>query len=129
MAAEIPWDKGKALDDIAAACIAGDVAAARLGWLRLTEAGTNASYAKFAKNAIELRALRADHDADVEARMEETASMEHNLGMVISTVEIEQADTARILTRMALMDLAFDDLLHTVKALRARVKALEAKVV
>lgn len=125
---EIPWDKGKALDAIASACIAGDFDAARLGWLRLTEAATNASYAKFAKNAIELRALRADRELDIEARMEETASMEHNLGLVISQAEIEQADTARLFTRMALAEVAIEELTSVVKTLRARVKALEQVV-
>jgi len=130
----IPWDKGSALDDIAAACIAGDFDAARLGWLRLTEAGTNASYARFAKSAIELRRLRAERDADIEARQEEIANMEHNLGLVIATVEIEQADAARLLTRTALLELLAGELDHTVRVMRlemralvARVKALEAR--
>lgn len=125
MADEVPWDKGEALDRIAKACIEGDFEAARLGWLRLTEAGTNASYSKFAKSAIELRALRADRELDVEARKEDVASMEHNLGLIIDQAEIEQADTARLFTLVALMQLAIDDLIYTVKALRGRVKALE----
>jgi len=124
---EVPWDKSEALDRISRACIDGDFDAARLGWLRLTEAGTNASYAKFAKNAIELRRLSAEREHDIEVRMEEIASMEHNLGLVISQAEVEQADTARLATRIALMDVALDDLVALVKALRARIRALEAR--
>lgn len=126
--ANIPWDKGKALDDIASACISGDFEAARLGWLRLTEAGTNASYAKFARHVIELRDLRADRELDVESRMEQTASLEHNLGLIIAQAEIEQADTARIAARMALAEVALGEMALTVKALAARVKALEGKI-
>lgn len=125
---DVPWDKGLALDQIAAACISGDFEAARLGWLRLTEAGTNASYAKFAKMVIELRALRADQVSDVESRMEQTASMEHNLGLIIAQAEIEQADTARIAARMALAEVALEEMALTVKALLARVKVLEGKI-
>lgn len=124
----MPWDKGKALDDIAAACISGDFEAARLGWLRLTEAGTNASYAKFARLTIEVRAMRADQVSDAEFRMEQTASMEHNLGLIIAQAEIEQADTARIAARIALAEVAFEEMALVVKALVARVKALEGKV-
>lgn len=125
---DVPWDKGQALDSIAAACISGDFEAARLGWLRLTEAGTNASYAKFARLVIELRTLRADQLSDVEARMEQAASLEHNLGLIISQAEIEQADTARIAARMALAEVALGEMALTVKALAARVKALEGKI-
>lgn len=124
----MPWDKGKALDDIASACISGDFEAARLGWLRLTEASTNASYAKFARLVIELRALRADRELDVEARMEQTASLEHNLGLIISQAEIEQADTARIAARMALAEVALEEVALAVKVLVARAKVLEGKI-
>lgn len=127
MATDVPWDKGVALDQIAQACVDGDVEAARLGWLRLTEAGTNASYAKFAAMVIELRSLRADRELDAEIRKEETASIEHNLGLVITQAEVEQAELGQHAARLALQGLAIDELLHTVKALLARVKALENK--
>lgn len=116
----IPWDKGEALDRIARACIDGDFDAARLGWLRLTEAGTNASYAKVIPVLLELRTMRDAQAHEAQAQMEATASMEHNLGLVISQAEIEQADTARLSTRLALAELAIEELILSVRALLAR---------
>jgi hypothetical protein len=130
----VPWDQSEAIDRIAKACIAGDLDAATLGWRRLTEAGTNASYAKFARSAIELRQLRIEREADVEVHHEEVANMEHNLGLVISTVEVEQGEIGRHDVKIALADVLLGELAHTVKllslelrALKARVKALEAE--
>lgn len=52
MESDVPWDKNAAIDQIARATISGDYEAARLGWLRLTEANVNAAYGQFARQLI-----------------------------------------------------------------------------
>lgn len=129
MAKKEPWDRRSALDELAAACIAGDLAAAQQGWRRLSEAETNASYAKFAAQLIpvllEQRAAREGRELDVTARMEAAASLEHNLGLVISQAEYEQAEMGRYAARLALAEMALIEMTRTVQAQARRIALLE----
>jgi hypothetical protein len=91
----VEWELGKALELM------------QQGLLRFSEALRNGASSA---SAAQLIPMLEGLDAVRDDRREDAASMEHSLGMVLDQAEIEQADMAKLLTRMALVELAIEDL-------------------